>query len=84
MTNCNECVYQTVALIIFPLSNPLGFGVLRRSRLWHPASLYLVHPWTRTTCIPVGVPGGEGVNEVAVSEVFMFSWREIDGDPLVA
>jgi hypothetical protein len=33
----------------------LGNCSLRCSRLWHPASLYLVHPWTRTSCIPAVV-----------------------------
>ncbi len=33
---------------------------LRCSRLGHPAALYPVHPRTRTTDVPVGVPPGEG------------------------
>ena len=35
----------------------LGNCAMRCSRLWLPASLYLVHPWTRTCCIPAVVFG---------------------------
>jgi hypothetical protein len=34
-----------------PLSNSLGNCVLRCPRLWHPASLYRVHLWTRASCM---------------------------------
>jgi len=35
---------QSVSFLKFPHPNP---------RLWHPASPYLLHPWSR-------LPGGEG------------------------
>ncbi len=38
-----------VNLNYIPSSWPSRQLLLRYSRLWHPASLYLVHPWTRTS-----------------------------------
>ncbi len=36
-------------------ASSLGNCVLRCSRCLFPTALYLVHPWTRTSCIPAVV-----------------------------
>lgn len=37
------------------LHSLFGICSMHCSRLWHPASPYLIHPWTRTSYIPVVV-----------------------------
>jgi len=39
------------------LRSVVGNRSMRCSRLWRRASPYLVHPWTRTSCIPAVVSG---------------------------